>query len=41
MTVLEQRFMEQMPRLLHNLLEEVEQLTKEIAELKEQLKKSE
>ena len=41
MTVLEQRFMEQMPRLLHNLLEEVEQLTKEIAELKEQPKKSE
>ena len=41
MTVLEQRFMEQMPRLLHNLLEEVEQLTNEVAELKEQLKKSE
>lgn len=41
MTVLEQRFMEQMPRLLHDLLEEVEQLTKEIAELKEELKKSE
>lgn len=41
MTVLEQRFMEQMPRLLHNLLEEVEKLTKEVAELKEQLKKSE
>lgn len=41
MTVLEQRFMEQMPRLLRDLLDQIEQLTKEVAELKEQLKKSE
>lgn len=34
MTVLEQRFMEQMPRLLHDLLEQVEQLTNEVAELR-------
>lgn len=40
MTILEQRFMEQVPRLLHNLLEEVEQLTKEIAELREELKET-
>lgn len=33
--------MEQMPRLLHDLLDQIEQLTKEVAELKEQLKKSE
>ena len=39
MTVLEQRFMEQMPRLLHSLLDELEQLNKEVAELKEELRK--
>lgn len=40
MNVLEQRFMEQMPRLLHNLLEEVEQLTNEVAELRKELKET-
>ena len=38
MTVLEQRFMEQVPRLMHELLDQLKQLNKEIAELKEQLK---
>lgn len=37
MTVLEQRFMEQMPRLLHDLLEQVEQLNNEVAELRKEL----
>ena len=39
MIVLEQRYMEQVPRLLHNLLDQLEQLNKEVAELKEELKK--
>lgn len=37
MTVLEQRFMEQMPRLLCDLQEEVEKLTNEVAELRKEL----
>jgi hypothetical protein len=39
LTVLETRFMEQMPRLMHELLSQLEQLNKEVAELKEELKK--
>jgi cell division septum initiation protein DivIVA len=39
MIVLEQRYMEQVPRLLHNLLDQLEQLNKEVAELKEELKR--
>ena len=38
MTVLEQRFMEQVPRLMHELLDQLGQLNKEVAELREQLK---
>lgn len=38
-TNLETRYMEQMPRLLHNLLDELAALRKEVTELKEQLKK--
>lgn len=39
LTILETRFMEQVPRLLHSLLDQLEQLNKEVAELKEELKK--
>ena len=38
MTVLEQRFMEVVPSTLRDLVKAVESLTKEVAELKEQLK---
>ena len=38
MTVLEQRFMEVVPSALRDLTKAVENLTKEVAELKEQLK---
>lgn len=38
MTVLEQRFMEVVPTTLRDLVKAVESLTKEVAELKEQLK---
>lgn len=39
LTILETRFMEQMPKLMHELLDELSTLRKEISELKEQLKK--
>lgn len=38
LTVLETHYMEQMPRILRELTSAVEELTKEVAELKEQLK---
>lgn len=38
LTVLETRYMEQMPRILRELTEAVEGLSKEVAELKEELK---
>ena len=38
-TILETRFMEQMPKLMHQLLDELSALRKEVTELKEQLKK--
>ena len=38
MTILETRFMEQMPRLLGKLLEEVTALREEVAELRKELK---
>lgn len=38
MTVLEQRFMEQLPRLLRDIANEMAELRKEIVDLKEQLK---
>ncbi len=38
MTILETRFMEQMPRLLSKLLEEVTALRVEVAELRKELK---
>jgi hypothetical protein len=38
MTVLEQRFMEQVPRLLGDIANEMAALRKEIADLKEELK---
>lgn len=38
MNVLEQRFMERMPSILIDLTKAVEELSKEIAELKEELK---
>ena len=38
LTILETRYMEQMPRLIRELTEAVEGLTKEVAELKEELK---
>ena len=38
MTVLEQRFMELVPTALRDLAKAVENLSKEVAELKEQLK---
>ena len=41
MTVLEQRFMEIVPNTLRDLVKAVENLTKEVKELKEQLKKGE
>ena len=41
MTVLEQRFMEVVPNTLRDLVKAVEHLTKEVKELKEQLKKEE
>jgi len=41
MTVLEQRFMEIVPNTLRDLVKAVENLTKEVKELKEQLKKPE
>ena len=41
MTVLEQRFMEVVPNTLRDLVKAVENLTKEVKELKEQLKKEE
>ena len=39
MTVLEQRFMEVVPNTLRDLVKAVENLTKEVKELKEQRKK--
>lgn len=39
MTQLEVRFMETMPNILRDLTDEVKKLQKEVAELKEQLKK--
>ena len=41
MTVLEQRFMEIVPSTLRDLVRAVENLTKEVKELKEQRKKEE
>lgn len=41
MTVLEQRFMEVVPNTLRDLVKAVENLTKEVKELKEQRKKEE
>ena len=41
MTVLEQRFMEIVPNTLRDLVKAVENLTKEVKELKEQRKKEE
>lgn len=41
MTVLEQRFMEIVPSTLRDLVKAVENLTKEVKELKEQQKKEE
>lgn len=41
MTVLEQRFMEQVPRLLRDLANEVAELRKEVATLNQQLKEKE
>lgn len=38
MTVLEQNFMEQTPRLLRDIANEMAELRKEIADLKEELK---
>ena len=38
MTVLEQRYMEQIPHLLRDIANEMAELRKEIAELKEELK---
>lgn len=38
MTVLEQRFMEMVPSILRDLTKAVENLAKEVAELREQLK---
>lgn len=38
MTILESRYMEQMPRLMHQLVEELALLRKEMEELREQLK---
>ena len=38
MTALEQRFMEMVPSTLRDLTKAVENLTKEVAELREQLK---
>ena len=38
LSVLETRYMEQMPRILLELTEAVENLTKEVAELNEELK---
>lgn len=38
LTILETRYMEQMPRTLRELTEAVESLSKEVAELKEALK---
>lgn len=37
-TILETRYMEQMPRILRELTEAVESLSKEVAELREELK---
>lgn len=39
MTVLEQKFMEQTPRLLRDIANEMAELRKEVADLKEELKK--
>ena len=41
MTILEMRFMEVVPNTLRDLVKAVENLTKEVKELKEQLKKEE
>lgn len=41
MTVLEQRFLEVVPNTLRDLVKAVENLTKEVKELKEQRKKEE
>jgi hypothetical protein len=38
LTCVEQRFAEQMPRLMHQLIDQIEELTKDVKELKEQLK---
>lgn len=38
MTVLEQRYLERMPSILLDLVKELGKLTKEVAELKEELK---
>lgn len=38
MTILEQRFMEQVPRLLRDLADEVAELRKEVAILNQQLR---
>lgn len=40
-TILETRYMEQMPRLLHNLLDELAALRAEVAELRKELKMNE
>lgn len=40
LTVLETRYMEQMPKLMYQLLDELSALRKEVTELKEQLKKN-
>lgn len=39
MTILEQRFLEVVPSTLRDLVKAVESLTKEVSELKEELKK--
>ena len=39
MSILEQRFMEQVPHLLRDIANEMAELRKEIADLKEELKK--
>lgn len=41
LTILETRYMEQMPRLMHELIEELGKLTKEVEELNKKLDKKE